>query len=466
MRSIVFLTLYWIIFIPANAHAYLDPASGNALVSFFVALAGALIYSVKSVFYKLFNKTISLQNSPPPSLLGDQRPVIFSEGKTYWTTFRPIVEEFIKQKKHFRYITLDIHDPALTLDCEFMESKRFPKSKLGFARIAKINAPLMLSTTPNIGSPDYPLKRPAGVAKLVHVFHAMVDVSCYRKGSLDFYDSVLMTGDHEEKYIRIVEEARGIRKKELIVTGLPCLDDLYRQKIESSISQKSNKRTTVLVAPSWGAKGCFNEYGTGFVRTLSDAGFNVIIRLHPHSYIFEPSSVEIWQSQTKKLPNVRWDSNSFGTHAMSEADILVSDTSSIRFDFAFLYSRPVITLQIPKENRDIFEGCYMEETWADTIAPHIGRVLTKDTIHNLGVVVQSTVEDFSKEKMIELRDETVANFGKSAPTIVNYLIEQSETLSMSPEAEKLRTELNSVKQEVTELKKKIEQLLSETQEGY
>jgi hypothetical protein len=44
------MALYLVIAIPYNAHAYLDPASGNALISALIALADTSRYMCKSLF--------------------------------------------------------------------------------------------------------------------------------------------------------------------------------------------------------------------------------------------------------------------------------------------------------------------------------------------------------------------------------------------------------------------------------
>jgi hypothetical protein len=420
--------LFFIILMNAEAaYAYLDPASGNAIVSFLIAIFGSAIFFIKSIFYKIFSRSSSSTTFGKGDFDEQSMPVIFSEGETYWTTFRPIVEELISQKIHFRYITLDLYDTGLEIDSEFMHSKRYSQGRLSFAKIANISSPVMLSTTPNLGCSGYPMPRPLGVKNLVHVFHAMVDVSCYRKGSLDFYDSVLMVGAHEEYFIRLVEQARHLEKKKLIVAGLPCLDDLSRQKDQLEIQGglESSSYKTVLIAPSWGRKGCFSEYGTDFVKTLSAKNYRVIIRLHPHSYIYEPDAVVRWKSETRNLSNVTWDDNTYGTQAMSQADILISDASSIRFDFAFLYQRPVITLPISRQSREIFESDYMSETWADGIAEKIGVVASLDKLHLIDRIVDETINQVTPQDMGQLRDQYVANYGSSAVTIVAYLNEQT-----------------------------------------
>lgn len=453
------LVLLLVAMIPGNAYAYIDPASGNAIASFFIAIFGSAVFFIKSIFYKIFSRSspeVALDNGSKSEQL---MPVIFSEGKTYWTTFRPIVEELINQKIHFRYITLDVADPGLEIDNVYMHSKLFAKSHLGFAKIANIESPVMLSTTPNIGSAGYPMERPARVKNLVHVFHAMVDLSCYRKGSLDFYNTVLMTGTHEEHAIRLVEKARNLEKKALIVVGLPCLDDLNRQKkkIELEIESKETVEKTVLIAPSWGAKGCFSEYGTDFVNTLAGANYRVIIRLHPHSYIFEPDAAERWLASIKDLKNVIWDDNVFGAQVMAQADILISDASSIRFDFAFLYQKPVITLPISRQSRNIFESDYMSETWADAMSEKIGVVVNSANLHAIEQIVEETIACFTPKKLGELRDSSVANFGDSAVAIVAYLNQQVELLSMTTGERSLKEQVDELRNEMDDLRKQLSQ---------
>ncbi|MEH6519442.1 MAG: CDP-glycerol glycerophosphotransferase family protein [Halioglobus sp.] len=459
MKSAILLLLFLGVATSSNAYAYLDPASGNAIVSFFIALFGSAIFFAKSVFYRLFSRTSVTPASGGGATDEHLMPLIFSEGKTYWTTFRPVVEEFIRREIHFRYISLDVHDPGLMIDSVYMHSRRISNNRLGFAKIANLRASVMLSTTPNIGSEGYPMDRPAGVQNLVHVFHAMVDLSCYRKGSLDFYDSVLMVGAHEESAIRLVEEARSLPEKNLIVAGLPCLDDLNRQKRETHSEAVVDEKagTTVLIAPSWGAKGCFSEYGTGFIKTLSAANYHVIIRLHPHSRIFEPESVERWLAETRDVENVVWDDNTFGTQAMAQADILISDASSIRFDFAFLYEKPVISLPISRESRSIFEGDYMPETWADKVSEEIGVVAGPEKLATIDGVVQEAIDHFTPERLAELRDRYVANFDNSAAVIVEYLRLQAELLSMTPEEQSLVEQVATLKAEVKDLQDKLHQ---------
>ena len=92
-------------FVPSTAYAYLDPGTGNALIYVVLSLAGAAIYFLKGVFYKLTGNRQTLNDSVS---YDKHTIVIFSEGKAYWHVFKPIVENLIDKKQPLSYLTMDI----------------------------------------------------------------------------------------------------------------------------------------------------------------------------------------------------------------------------------------------------------------------------------------------------------------------------------------------------------------------
>jgi CDP-glycerol glycerophosphotransferase (TagB/SpsB family) len=62
---------------------------------------------------------------------------------------------------------------------------------------------------------------------------------------------------------------------------------------------------------------------------------------------------------------------------MNRAALMISDTSSVRFDFAFIYEKPVLSLEIPVEEMPGFERDDLEEIWSDHAALEIGRVISR-----------------------------------------------------------------------------------------
>lgn len=235
--------------------AYLDPGSGNALIALLVSLSGAIVFFFKTVFYKV-KKCLRGELSEKQENVHISGISLFSEGRNYWLTYKPIIEELIRREIPFNYYTVDMEDPALTIDHPLMESKFLGEGQAGLTRLQGIRAKILLTTTPNIGTNGFPLKRPKNVTKLVHIWHSVCDTSFYHKGALDHYDVALTVADWVEDNIRIIEKARNLKKKEVLAVGLPYFDELLKKvKTEKVTLQKSNKKV-VLIAPSWGNKNC------------------------------------------------------------------------------------------------------------------------------------------------------------------------------------------------------------------
>jgi hypothetical protein len=411
MIRLLFIIL---ILIPTTAHAYLDPGTGNIIINVLIGGLAAFLYSLKGLFYRII-KGRKNTNQVPKTY---REIVIFNEGKQYWGTFKPVINSLISKKRYFSYYTLDIEDPALSIESEYMQSRFLGYGWWARFRFLRLEGSIMLSTTPNIGTPGYPLKRPSKIKKLIHVFHSINDISAYRKGSLDNYDVVIMPGDFQAKSIREIEKVRSLRTKELIALGVPYLDDLVSCK-KDTVYDKNAK--TVLIGSSWGTKGCLQSYGSSFIRYIAVAGFNVIIRPHPQSVKTEQPLLAKIKSELDGIRNVIWDETISPAESMNRADILISDTSSIRFDFAFIYEKPVITLDIRADEMPGYERDDMKEIWTDTSSHEIGYVIERNEIHDLVPAIKRALENFDTSTLRAIRERTIANYGKSGEAIAEYL---------------------------------------------
>ena len=68
---------FFILFISKDTYAYLDPASGNAIVCLVISLFGAFIFYLKNFFYKI----VGIVLGKPIEKKHKDHLVIFSEGK-------------------------------------------------------------------------------------------------------------------------------------------------------------------------------------------------------------------------------------------------------------------------------------------------------------------------------------------------------------------------------------------------
>jgi len=410
----------------SDANAYLDPGSGNAIIYLLLSLAGAFVYYTKSFFYKI----VGIITGKNVKVDSEEKIAIFSEGKNYWLTYKPIVEELISQKIPFIYYSMDIHDPALTIDNEYMHSKYIGSSNRAYAKVGSLKTKILLTTTPNIGCPEYPLRKPAKVDKLCHVWHSISDSSVYHLGALDHYDVALTVGDWVETPLRQIEKIRKLNKKEIIPVGLPYFDELKKKHDEklthhitckdSEESNSQSEQKVILVAPSWGTKSCLRVYGTDFIKDALEQGFGIIYRPHPQSIKIENDFVQNVFSQFKSYKNFSFDNNPDGTESMMKSDMMISDKSGVRFDYAFLYEKPVLTLDFPSDLLEEYEAILLGRVWGEQESELIGVRLQPTAKEKIMDSIKQTL-NFKGSEIKKLRESLLKNYGSSAEHIVHWI---------------------------------------------
>lgn len=408
----VFFLMYFVS-VSTPIYGYLDPATGNVIINIIIGIIAAFSFSLKKLFYFVLSGKKEVLNKTK------KKVAFFSEGKQYWETFKPLIDVFLEKEVEFNYYTLDIEDPALDIEAPGMKSQFLGYGFFASLRFYNIDAPILLSTTPNIGAPNYPLKKPKRTKNMVHVFHSLTDISIYKKNALDYYDTVILAGSFQESSIREVEAKRQLPSKTTIVLGLPYLDTLISNKKRCEKREKK----TILIGSSWGNKGCLKQYEVGFIKRLADSdNYTIIIRPHPQSLKIEKEMIETYKRELDCFSNVTWDESLSPTGSMSKADILISDTSSIRYDFSFIYEKPVITLDITSEDMKGYEREDITYLWDQEATLKIGYKLTKNNIDNLPFMVEKALAEFTSISIRDFRDDTVKNIGYSSVLIRDYLV--------------------------------------------
>ena len=247
-------------------------------------------------------------------------------------------------------------------------------------------------------------------------------------GALDHYDAALTVGDCFIPSIRLVEKKRSLPTKEIESAGLPYLDALNQEIPERSTKNKEIK--TILVAPSWGNKNCLAVYGSAFLEELAKEGYKIIVRPHPQSLKVEQEFITQLQKKLSSYQNISFDFEIDGTQSMLAADLLISDKSSIRFDFAFLYEKPVLTLDIPMKDLSIYEASIIGSLWEEQHSEKLGMRLQPQEKTNIVHAVKQTLQ-MKPTDIKDFREQTIANWGHSAQFIVNWTNKKVEFLRNS-----------------------------------
>ena len=399
---------------------YIDPGTGSMLFSILIGAAATLFFLIKALWLKI--KVFFSGKKSGVEMDASYRPyVIYYEGKQYLNLFRPIVEEFERRKINLSYLTSIKDDPIFEEKLEYVRSEFIGEGNAAYAKLNMLSAGIVLMTTPGLNV--YQLKRSKNVRYYANIIHAASDPTMLKLFGLDFFDSVLLTGDYQIKDIRYLEEKRGIKKKELIVVGCPYLD-LQKENM-SFIPNEDPHKFTVLVSPSWGPSSLLTKYGDSLLDPLIETGWRIIIRPHPQSKKAEPEVLERLKEKYSNNENVEWDFEKNNIYSMKKSDIMISDFSGIIYDYIFLCNKPVIYVNaeldlITYDAYDLPENG--KNIWQFEVLKKIGIELKKEDFPTIKEIIQnaSDSDELAKERNVA-KNEAWMHKGESAKLTVDYM---------------------------------------------
>ena len=309
---------------------------------------------------------------------------------------------------------------------KFVKPEFIGEGNMAFVKLNMLSAGIVLMTTP--GLQVYQLKRSKRVKHYAHILHAPSDATMYRLFGIDYFDSVLLSGDYQKSDIRILEKQRNIKEKELIVVGCPYLDTL-KEKM-NAIPPEENHKFTVLVSPSWGASALLTKYGEKLLDPLLATGWNVIVRPHPQSKKSEKDMLDRLTERYKDSGNLTWDYERDNIYSMKKSDIMISDFSGIIYDYTFLCDKPVMYVNaqldlMPYDAYDLPDNG--KKIWQFETLSKIGIELKEEQFDNIKEIIQNASD--SKE-LADLRHNAKAqawmNEGSAGKAVVDFMISKGE----------------------------------------
>jgi hypothetical protein len=140
-----------------------------------------------------------------------------------------------------------------------------------------------------------------------------------------------------------------------VLVGFPKADRLVLgsynvTQIKRSLGLDSN-RMTALYAPSWSPAGSLHAAGEQIVASLRNAGFDVIVKLHPMS--FHPATKYNggidWRARMdsiQELGRVVHVIEPDSSRSLAASDVLVTDHSTVGFEYCLL-DRPIVLVDVP-----------------------------------------------------------------------------------------------------------------------
>ena len=400
---------------------YIDPGTGSMLFSILIGAAATLFFLAKAQFLKL-KLFFSGKKGGVAADSSYKKYVIYCEGKQYWNVFKPVADEFEKRGIELTYYTSAKDDPVFNETYKFVKPEFIGEGNVAFAKLNMLSAGFVLMTTP--GLQVYQLKRSKRVAHYSHVLHMPNDATTYRLFGLDYFDSVLLTGDYQKDDIRALENQRGIPQKELVTVGCTYLDVLS-QKIKS-VPQEENHPFTVLVSPSWGKVGVLARYGEKLLDPLVKTGWRIIVRPHPQSKKSEPEMLKRLETRYKDNKNLEWDYERDNIYSMKKADMMISDFSGIIFDYTFLCDKPVMYVSADMDLMPYDAYDLNKQLWQFAVLEKMGIKLDEKDFDNIKEVIQNASDSPELAAQRKIAKETAwMHIGEAGKRIADYMIQKT-----------------------------------------
>lgn len=395
---------------------YIDPGTGSMLFTILIGVISAGIYGIRGFLMKL--KYSSKENVKDNK---DVIPyVIFSDSKRYWNIFRLICDEFEKRMIPLTYYTMSEDDPALSCDYKYVTREFIGDGNGAFAKMNFLKADVVLSTTP--GLDVYQWKRSKNVKFYIHIPHSVDDLTGYRMFGLDYYDAVLLSGNHISNEIRQLENIRKLPPKDIEIVGLTYFDELD-EKIRNN-PRKENEKPLILLAPSWGPSSILNRYGSKAIDALLSTGYKIVVRPHPQS---KTSEKDMLDNLMSKYPDLEWNFDNDNFDILNRADLLISDFSGVIFDFALVFGKPVIYADTSFDKSPYDAWWLDEEMWKFKVLPLLGKQLKEEDLNNIKQLLDECLSSQSiKENIEKVKDECWHYRGESAKYIADYMISKKE----------------------------------------
>ena len=391
-------------------------------------------------------------NSDSP--LDYKRIVFYCEGKQYYHSFKPILDTFDRLNTPYTYFTSDENDLALKRNAPNATISYIGKGNTAYNRLNFLSADICVLTTPSLNVLQ--IKRSKGVKHYCHIVHSLTPMT-YRTFGVDYFDSVLVANEIQADFVREIEKAHGTKAKYIAVVGSTYLDELKSLRQELLQESPKDKTPTILISPSWGKETLLSKYGLKILNPLALTGYNIIIRPHPQSLISEAESKNIafLQDSLISYKNVSWDIGTPNVIAFSKSDLMISDFSSVIFDFVCLESKPVLTMDFNFDRAgydlaDIYDDTNIDDFWTFRTLKSIGGKIKESDFDNIKAKIDSTLNNKTISDIPKILWRYPLNAGvKSAMEILSI----QKNLLESSLNKSILTQLNNLNATISTLKK-------------
>ena len=261
----------------------------------------------------------------------------------------------------------------------------------------------------------------------VYFFHAIASThQIYTNSAFKNYDIILSNGEYQTKELTLMEEKFDFPKKEIVNSGYFLLDNIKKRA-----NLQSCEKRHVLFAPSWNYnnENLFDDYSIDILSSLLLENFKITLRPHPEHYKRSKNTLKKINNLFSNNENFFLDKNLSNLNSLEKAEMLITDNSSIVFEFILIFKRPIIYIDYKKKIHNLNASEIPIITIDDELKNKFGNKIHISNLKNLKVLCEnlSNENSISSQSVDLFARKNLANLNHSASFAVNYLIDKSKS---------------------------------------
>ena len=356
------------------------------------------------------------------NLNDEQRSIVFyAENKASMNHFRLLISELTRERNfQICYVTSVKNDPILSINEKNIFAFYIGDGIVRTKFFLELKAKILIMDMPDLDS--FHIKRSKIFpVHYIYIFHSMFSVHSYlRKGAVDHYDTIFCVGEHHKREILETEKIYGLKPKKLIDYGFGRLDTLLRER-NNFKKEKLNTENLIIIAPTYGDNNLLKICGVKLIETLLDSNFKVLLR--PHFRIFKESSdvIRIIRDKFQNNNNFLLEEGIIKPEIFHSSRCMISDWSGISLEYAFIFERPIIYIDVPKKELNAEANKISLPPIEVSIREEIGYLVDPNNLSEIPKIILEINNESRSEQIRDIRSKTVFNIDKSASIGADYI---------------------------------------------
>jgi len=353
--------------------------------------------------------------------------VFYSVSSGQYKYFETVIDYILSHSDiKIHYLTNDENDKIFSKANEQLIPYYVGPEKI-ISTMLKLEADMVVMTVPDLQK--YHIKKSivSPDIEYVYMFHA---ISSYhltlREGALDAFDTIFCVGPFNAEETRRIEELEGIPRRRLVKVGSSHLDTLMLSL--ENLPEREDKTPQILIAPSWQIDNLMDLCLDEVVEPLLGKGYKVVLRPHPEYIKRFPQRMETIKKRysDRGKDGFVFDLDFLNSENIYQSDVLITDWSTIAFEFSFCTKNPCVFVNTPIK---VMNPNYKKldiEIVDIALRDMVGRSLNVSELDSIYDTVEDMLvnKDFYRSSIEEAKQKYIYHPGRSGEAGGKYIIQR------------------------------------------